>query len=459
MANRIQIRRDTAANWLAVNPILAQGELGYELSTGKLKVGNGTSNWAALAYFNDGQDFSGAYADLTGAPTTLSAFINDTGFITSTNSLINGPLNVTLDTQGTLNTPLLLPKTFTAILDSAHMVNAIALTDAPWQLGVQFQVSPTGSVQTLIDNPVHPSNPGYVAGQQFEYTEVDHGISGLVFTVTLVDIQNPGPMVYTANIAVSQPPAYPATVRSLGAIKLTADATSWVFGTDGKLALPTGGDIVDSTGVSVLGGGANTGTIQFRNNSMADLTGINITNADQVTPETASVIIPANVPGSAVSVNNNNNIWSFQSDGTLSLPGDILTSTSIRQNNTWTRSTFPTLATNSEVIWSGVVDYISSAKLTIQLEANELGDATGWHSQVCEAIIASRGYANSFGGPGGDPVMTVYAVTYTSTVPLVTFTVQRNAITKVVEVVATKTAAIDGNANFRIHSVEMSTRD
>lgn len=82
MANRIQIRRDTAANWQSVNPTLTQGELAYELDTGRLKVGNGLSNWAALSYFNDGQNFSGNYAELTGAPTTLSAFTNDSEFIT-----------------------------------------------------------------------------------------------------------------------------------------------------------------------------------------------------------------------------------------------------------------------------------------------------------------------------------------------------------------------------------------
>ena len=95
----------------------------------------------------------------------------------------------------------------------------------------------------------------------------------------------------------------------------------------------------------------------------------------------------------------------------------------------------------------------------IQVEANEVGDATGWHSQVCEAIIASRGYANGFAGPGGTPVMTVYGVTYTSTSPLVTFTVQRNPTTKMIEVVGTATAAADTAPILRIYSVETSTND
>jgi hypothetical protein len=77
MANRIQIRRDTAANWTSVNPILTQGELGYEINTGRLKVGNGTAAWTALPYF------SLSYNDVTGAPAALSDLTNDVGFITA----------------------------------------------------------------------------------------------------------------------------------------------------------------------------------------------------------------------------------------------------------------------------------------------------------------------------------------------------------------------------------------
>ena len=40
MAIRIQIRRDTAANWISANPTLRAGEIGIETDTLKMKVGN-----------------------------------------------------------------------------------------------------------------------------------------------------------------------------------------------------------------------------------------------------------------------------------------------------------------------------------------------------------------------------------------------------------------------------------
>jgi len=46
----IKHRRDTAATWLSVNPVLASGEIGLETDTGLKKIGNGTAAWDALAY-------------------------------------------------------------------------------------------------------------------------------------------------------------------------------------------------------------------------------------------------------------------------------------------------------------------------------------------------------------------------------------------------------------------------
>lgn len=51
MAYRIQFRRDLSSNWTANNPILLQGEFGYELDTGFAKIGDGSTNWSSLDYF------------------------------------------------------------------------------------------------------------------------------------------------------------------------------------------------------------------------------------------------------------------------------------------------------------------------------------------------------------------------------------------------------------------------
>jgi hypothetical protein len=50
MANKIQFRRDTAANWTSANPTLSQGELGFETDTNKFKLGTGSTAWNSLDY-------------------------------------------------------------------------------------------------------------------------------------------------------------------------------------------------------------------------------------------------------------------------------------------------------------------------------------------------------------------------------------------------------------------------
>ena len=51
MAIRIQLRRDTAANWTSSNPVLRAGEFGIETDTLKFKIGNGSSTWTQIANY------------------------------------------------------------------------------------------------------------------------------------------------------------------------------------------------------------------------------------------------------------------------------------------------------------------------------------------------------------------------------------------------------------------------
>lgn len=51
MANaRIRLRGDTAANWTALDPVLAEREVGLETDTRKMKIGDGVTAWSGLGY-------------------------------------------------------------------------------------------------------------------------------------------------------------------------------------------------------------------------------------------------------------------------------------------------------------------------------------------------------------------------------------------------------------------------
>ena len=48
------LRRGPAQRWIDVNPVLAQGEPGFEYDTNKLKIGDGQRRWTELPYIATG---------------------------------------------------------------------------------------------------------------------------------------------------------------------------------------------------------------------------------------------------------------------------------------------------------------------------------------------------------------------------------------------------------------------
>jgi hypothetical protein len=87
---KIQIRRDTAANWTSTNPTLASGEIGFETNTNKLKIGNGSTVWASLAYAS-GADVD--WANITGKPSTFTPSAHTHAMADLTAFTITDPVN------------------------------------------------------------------------------------------------------------------------------------------------------------------------------------------------------------------------------------------------------------------------------------------------------------------------------------------------------------------------------
>jgi len=84
MADIIQLRRDTAADWTTEDPILADGEMGLETDTLKFKWGDGVTAWSSLDYFGaaggsdtdtyfNGSTVEGTTFDVTSDGVTVTA--------------------------------------------------------------------------------------------------------------------------------------------------------------------------------------------------------------------------------------------------------------------------------------------------------------------------------------------------------------------------------------------------
>ena len=149
MANKMQIRRDSATNWTSTNPTLSQGEMGYELNTGKLKIGNGIDAWVDLDYFDDQ---NGSYNDLRDLPFSDPPNVSDIAnaasetYVNNAITALKAGAGSALDTLNELATALGNDANF-----SATMTTQLALKANSSSLST---VATTGVYADLLSKPV-----------------------------------------------------------------------------------------------------------------------------------------------------------------------------------------------------------------------------------------------------------------------------------------------------------------
>jgi hypothetical protein len=157
MATKILVRRDTAANWAAANPVLSQGEPAYEIDTNRTKIGDGVTPYLNLPATSD-------YA-MTSQHNTQWQFRSTTGH-----------KSFTYVTPGHVRTPFRVP---------ANQANTTS------QLVVQISTHPDilKSVQVAYDN-YNNANGGqpywYLNGEWYDNIS-GYDISGDYITVYLND--------------------------------------------------------------------------------------------------------------------------------------------------------------------------------------------------------------------------------------------------------------------------------
>ena len=91
----IKIRRDTAANWAAANPVLALGEPGYATDTKVQKTGDGVTAWNSLA-----ANGSTTYAPISSLATVI-AYNGDGSVNTVTETASGAVTTYTYNGDGT----------------------------------------------------------------------------------------------------------------------------------------------------------------------------------------------------------------------------------------------------------------------------------------------------------------------------------------------------------------------
>lgn len=311
------------------------------------------------------------------------------------NDLVNVGSNANDKTGDPLRTA------FTKINDAIDRIDAnftevYAATDADVQIPAQAN---NGGKVLSTDGTTLSWIPQQATGDiGFNNTSI-YSLSGVIVENADLTHGATASLIIPSNGSQSQP----VSLNNIyGQVKINTSAgpgtpSTWTFSPDGKLALPTGGDIVDSTGTSVLGGANFNQTLNTNSN-------VTFNQIQLSTTRTSS-------------------------SGYVNLAGGV-----------------------TGVIYT-IDPWMVSTKLVICVESQLDSDGTFTdHTQTCEATVAATyNYTN-------EPVISVYGLVYTSPNPLATFTVRRGA-GNVIEIVATNTQGTK-TMTFSIYATQfISTRD
>jgi hypothetical protein len=172
----IQLKRGTASQWFTKNPILKNGELGIELDTKRIKLGNGTTQWRTLSYITvipaDLENTVGSYLEVVekGNPGGL-ATLNTEGYIPDSQI----PASIARDAEIVTSynelddLPALFSGSYNDLTNKPNIFSGSYnnLTDKPTLF--------SGSYGDLSDKPTIPSLTGYATE-----TYVGTAISNLV---------------------------------------------------------------------------------------------------------------------------------------------------------------------------------------------------------------------------------------------------------------------------------------
>jgi collagen type VII alpha len=139
MAVKIQFRRGTASEWNLNNPILSQGEAGWETDTGRFKVGNGLTPWNSLVY-------SSGVTGPTGSTPTVTV---------GTTSTLNPGSNATVSNSGSSTAAVF---NFGIPIGATGPQGAIGPTGPTGPTGAQGITGPTGAA-SQVTGPTGPTGP------------------------------------------------------------------------------------------------------------------------------------------------------------------------------------------------------------------------------------------------------------------------------------------------------------
>ena len=231
MASKIQIRRDTAANWTSADPTLSTGELGLETDTRKLKSGDGATAWTSLAYYTLGTAGYAAYADATA---------NFTG------NLQEGGADV-LITGGALGTPSGGTLTNATGLPISTGVSGLATNDATF-LGT----SSSANLASAVTDETGSGALAFATGPTFTGLTLAGAVTGADQIVSAINLKDYGEV--TNAIGATGGGTQDIDLNDGNSVSATVDTSANTF----TFSNPTASDELCGFTLTLTNGGSQT---------------------------------------------------------------------------------------------------------------------------------------------------------------------------------------------------------
>ena len=110
MAVRIQMRRGSTSDWNTADPILNEGEIGYNTTLGQIKIGDGSTAWSSLDYMVTDAELTtslGNYIELTekGAVNGVAELDSNKNVLTASSVIFEGATTNSYQTTITVVEP------------------------------------------------------------------------------------------------------------------------------------------------------------------------------------------------------------------------------------------------------------------------------------------------------------------------------------------------------------------